>query len=36
MDYSKKYFKYKLKYLNLKKLYGGAEIDNTKHETKEN
>ena len=27
MDYSKKYFKYKLKYLNLKKLYGGAEID---------
>ena len=32
MDYSKKYFKYKLKYLNLKKLYGGAEIDNTKPE----
>ncbi len=35
MDYSKKYFKYKLKYLNLKNLYGGAEIDTTKHETKE-
>ena len=36
MDYSKKYFKYKLKYLNLKNLYGGAKIDTTKHETKEN
>ena len=25
MDYKKKYLKYKLKYLNIRKLYGGAE-----------
>ena len=36
MDYTKKYLKYKLKYLNLKKLYGGAEIDRTKTEIIEN
>ena len=36
MDYTKKYLKYKLKYLNLKKLYGGAKIDRTKTEIIEN
>ena len=25
MDYKKKYLKYKLKYLNAKKIYGGME-----------
>ena len=27
MDYKKKYLKYKLKYLTVKKLYGGSNYD---------
>ena len=31
MDYKKKYLKYKLKYLNIRKFYGGAQLSSKKN-----
>ena len=33
MDYKQKYIKYKSKYLNLKKIYGGMDHDNDKKQS---